>query len=90
MHVYKIYNLVAVFGIACVSYCKEAKYSLFSLYKHDMSHPICQHSFYRDPCGHKAVRHNYVCSEYTIYVHSSRLFDFCSKYFTSLTLISSY
>ena len=51
----------------CVSYCKEAKHSLFLLYKHDMSHPICQHSFYRDPCGHKAVRHNYVCSEYTIY-----------------------
>ena len=31
-----------------------------------MSLPICQHSFYTDPCVHRAVRHNYVCSEYTI------------------------
>ena len=47
--------------------CKLVECSLFSLYKHDMSLPICRHSFYRDPCGHKAVRHNHACSECTQY-----------------------
>ena len=83
---YKIYNLVAVFNIVRVSYCKEAEHSQFSLYKHDTSHPICRHSFYRDPCGHTAVGHNYVCSEYTICTLLVSLISVAK----SFTLVSSY
>ena len=59
----KLYSALCV--LATVK--NPSKTSLISLYKHDMSRPICRHSLYRDPCGYKAVRHNYVCSEYTIY-----------------------